>query len=143
MRLGLREAGAILAAVAVSAAGAVAVATQEDGSASSGARAPTATAPAGTATATPAPVAAPVVQPREMGTLIGLTASELRTRLGAPRLTVQEGQGTKLQWLGAACVLDAYLYPAGGQPKVTHVDARDRSGRDIPQANCLAVLQPR
>jgi hypothetical protein len=90
----------------------------------------------------PAPVAV-TPQPRETGTLIGLTAGELTRRLGSPRLTVQEGNGTKLQWLATNCVLDAYLYPSGGSPKVTHIDARDRSGRDIPQANCLAVLQPR
>ncbi len=95
-----------------------------------------------TAPVKPGPVAA-TPQPRETGTLIGLTSAELTRRLGAPRLTVREGDGTKLQWSATNCVLDAYLYPSGGTPKATHIEARDRSGRDIPQANCLAVLQPR
>ena len=52
----------------------------------------------------------------------------------------------KLQFAGKNCVLDAYLYPpAGGKGlvRVTHVDARDRAGRDVDQARCVADIETR
>jgi len=97
---------------------------------------------------TPPPVAAPVrevvVAPHRPSDLNGITANELATRFGLPRLQVREGDGTKLQFAGKACVLDAYLYPpAGGKGlvRVTHVDARDRAGRDVDQARCIADVE--
>ena len=51
----------------------------------------------------------------------------------------------KLQFLGPNCVLDAYLYPTrrGGDPVVTHVDARHPDGRDIDRAACVDALSRR
>jgi hypothetical protein len=73
-----------------------------------------------------------------------MTAAELVQRLGMPTIQVREGAGVKLQFRGDACVLDAYLYApvqGGGAERVTHVDARLRSGADTDQLACVAALQ--
>ena len=95
----------------------------------------------------PKPAAAPVTPvataiPREGGDLIGLDVNALVARFGTPRLQVREGDGTKLQFTAGSCLLDAYLYPGsgGGAPRVAHVDTRNREGRPIAQAECLAQL---
>ena len=79
------------------------------------------------------------------GPLIGLDTGTLLTRFGQPRLRVREGDGTKLQFAGGICLLDAYLYPppGGGAPRVTHVDTRNRDGRGVDQAGCVASLERR
>ena len=89
---------------------------------------------------TPQPVS---VTPRVRSGLVGMTASELIQRFGAPTLQVREGTSLKLQFRGRSCVLDAYLYPAPagqGLDRVTHVDARLRSGADTDQTSCIAAL---
>ena len=97
----------------------------------------------------PAPVtpATPVaVEPVEKGDLIGMTAGELTGRFGRPRLTVQEGVGTKLQFANEKCVIDAYLYPpasGSGTARVTHVDTRTREGRGAEQTSCIASVELR
>ena len=88
--------------------------------------------------------AAPVVaqpQPRESGVLIGLTANELVGRLGKPALQIREGNSFKIQYRGSRCVLDAFLYPSGGQHRVTHVEARTGAGVDTHQADCIRSLE--
>ena len=90
----------------------------------------------------PGPGTAPV-EHVPSGVLIGLTASELGVRFGAPRFQVREGAGTKLQWSENGCVLDAYLYPppnGQGVPRLAHVDARNPSGADLNIDNCLSLL---
>ena len=60
-----------------------------------------------------------------------------------PDLDLREGPARKLQFLGPACVLDAYLYPprsGRGEPVVTYVDARQPDGRDMDRASCVAAL---
>ena len=89
----------------------------------------------------PGPMTTPVERPS--GVLIGLTASELGQRFGQPSFQVREGTGTKLQWSGNGCVLDAYLYPPDsgrGVDRVTFADARRPSGADIDVEACLALL---
>ena len=82
--------------------------------------------------------------PPERGPLIGADANMLSLRFGAPRLRVREGEGTKLQFAGGTCLLDAYLYPASdGVGRVTHVDTRNREGRNVPQADCVAMIERR
>jgi len=84
----------------------------------------------------------PVEQPRQVAPLIGLSAQQLVGRFGTPALQVQEGTGTKLQFRGSACVLDAYLYPGrAGVPVVTHVDTRNTAGADVNQASCISFLE--
>ena len=91
---------------------------------------------------TPGPGPSPVDRTAS-GVLIGLTASELGARFGAPTFQVREGTGTKLQWAENGCVLDAYLYPPDsgrGADRVMHVDARNPSGADLNLDSCLALL---
>ena len=92
----------------------------------------------------PAPVTQVAPQQRERGDLIGMSASELVARLGTPRLQIREGDGTKLQFAAPDCVLDAFLYPpAGGAglARATHIDTRNRDGRSVDQAGCLAMIE--
>ncbi|WP_206367545.1 hypothetical protein [Sphingomonas sp. HDW15A] len=72
--------------------------------------------------------------------LVGLSANELTTLFGAPRLQVREGSGLKLQWTSTTCVLDAYLYPEGGRERAMHIDTRRPSGDRIDQRSCVATL---
>ena len=99
-------------------------------------------------TPTPAPVApvTAVAAKQQRGGLIGLTPTEVGARFGKPRLQVREGDGTKVQFATTRCVLDLYLYPAGGSggvARVTHVDARTPDGRDTDKARCLADIETR
>ncbi len=77
--------------------------------------------------------------------VIGRTAAMLEAQFGRPGLDVREGSARKLQFAGPACVLDAYLYPpkGGGEPIVTHLDARLPDGRDFDRASCVAALTRR
>ncbi len=77
--------------------------------------------------------------------VLGRTARMLEAQFGKPALDVREGPARKLQFGGPACVLDAYLYPpkGGGEPIVTHIDARLRDGRDLDRASCVAALTRR
>jgi hypothetical protein len=84
-----------------------------------------------------------VATPTGLEGVMGRPAAALTGQFGTPELDVREGDARKLQFTGAACVLDAYLYPpaAGGEPIVTHLDARLPDGRDIDRASCVAALQ--
>ncbi len=77
--------------------------------------------------------------------VIGHTVRTLIAQLGQPDLDWREGLARKLQFLGPACVLDAYLYPprSGAEPVVTHVDARQPDGREMDRASCVAALSAR
>ncbi|HEY0148298.1 MAG TPA: hypothetical protein VGB70_04775 [Allosphingosinicella sp.] len=98
------------------------------------------------------PAAKPVAKPQParpqtytvvgLESVIGRTARLLETQFGRPDLDIREGTARKLQFSAPACVLDAYLYPpaAGGEPIVTHVDARLPDGRDFDRASCVAAL---
>ena len=97
--------------------------------------------PTETATPTPPP-APPVQQTSESGVLIGLTGTELVTRLGRPVLQIKEGNSFKLQFRGQLCVLDAFLYPStGAQYRVTHVETRSRAGTATNQSDCIRTLE--
>ena len=77
-------------------------------------------------------------------TLNGMTAGELIEHFGKPRLQIVEGVGTKLQFMGPACVLDAYLYPpgsGGGTPRVTEIDARNFQGADVVAQGCVQAIE--
>jgi len=98
---------------------------------------------------TPAPVQAaastaalPIPNLHDHRSLNGMTANELTEHFGRPRLQIQEGQGTKLQFAGASCVLDFYLYPGqGGAPRVTHIDARNVQGGDVSPQACVYEIE--
>ena len=97
-----------------------------------------------------APPPAQVPPPRPyaitgLESVIGSTARALVAQFGRPDLEVREGNARKLQFLSTVCVLDAYLYPprGGGEPVVTHVDARLPDGREMDRSSCVAALTAR
>jgi hypothetical protein len=77
--------------------------------------------------------------------VMGASARGLIAQFGRPDLELSEGSTRKLQFLGAACVLDAYLLPprAGAEPVVIHVDARLPDGAAMDRASCVAALSAR
>ena len=89
--------------------------------------------------------AAPAASAAGLQAVMGQDARTLETRFGSPALDVREGTARKLQFANPVCVLDAYLYPPGegGEPVVTHVDARLPDGRDMDRASCVASLGAR
>jgi hypothetical protein len=100
----------------------------------------------------PAPAVAPAAPPPPttyttsgLESVIGSTAGALITQFGRPDLDAREGRARKLQFIGPICVLDAYLYPprAGGEPVVTHIDARLPEGREMDRSSCVAALSAR
>lgn len=75
--------------------------------------------------------------------IIEQDAAGVQRLLGAPRLDVREGDMHKLQFAGAPCVLDVFLYPLrpGAEPVATHVEARRVSdGQPVDRAACVAAL---
>ena len=76
---------------------------------------------------------------------MGRTVGVITALFGKADLDVREGNARKLQFAGPACVLDTYLYPpeGGGEPIVTHIDARLPDGRDMDRASCVAALTRR
>ncbi|GAA4827968.1 hypothetical protein GCM10023232_28020 [Sphingosinicella ginsenosidimutans] len=93
-----------------------------------------------------APPPEPQPYPRAgLETVIGRTARVLVDEFGPAQLDSREGPARKLQFLSPVCVLDAYLYPprGGGEPIVTHVDARLPDGREMDRASCVAALSRR
>ena len=96
-----------------------------------------------------APVHAPPARPRVLAApglegVIGASPAELARQFGPARLDVWEGDARTLQFTGAACVLDVYLYPPapGSPPEATYVDARRASdGQDVDRASCVAALK--
>lgn len=86
-----------------------------------------------------------VVRPVQQNILIGHSADALSRSMGRPRLDVTEGAGRKLQFVGASCVLDIYIYPpsAGAAAVATHVDARSPDGRDVEVNRCAQSIQQR
>ena len=96
------------------------------------------------------PVAPTRPQPRPVvmnpnDPLLGHSAASLIASFGRPALDVREGPGRKLQFSGATCVLDLYLYARerGREPVSTHADARLPDGRDTDRAACAEALRRR
>ncbi|MBO9624242.1 MAG: hypothetical protein J7500_16150 [Sphingomonas sp.] len=88
----------------------------------------------------PVPTATTAVPP-SIAAVKGQTARHLVAQFGKPQLDITEGNARKLQFGGPICVLDAYLYPPEhGEAVVTHIDTRQRDGRPIDPASCLAAL---
>lgn len=76
--------------------------------------------------------------------VVGAGRKDLVRQFGEPRLDVWEGDARKLQFTGAACVLDIYLYPttSSREPLATFVDARRPSdSQDVDRAACIAALR--
>nr|WP_298931862.1 hypothetical protein [uncultured Erythrobacter sp.] len=104
------------------------------------------------ASARPAPPRADTFKPpsidRAAGVdgIIGTGAPSLLRRLGNARIDLTEGDSRKLQFAGASCVLDIYLYPlqAGAEPVATHIEARLRQGgAAADKSQCLSEVETR
>ena len=96
--------------------------------------------------AAPPPPPSTPYTPVGLESVLGATARALIGQFGDPDLDLREGPARKLQFLGPACVLDAYLYPprgGRGEPVVTHVDARQPDGREMDRSSCVAALTRR
>jgi hypothetical protein len=100
---------------------------------------------AGPARGTRTPVVYRPIPVESSGPLFGRTADGLVSLLGEPALDVREGSARKLQFPGATCVLDTYLYPPRerAEPVVSHIDARLPDGRDTDREACIASLRRR
>lgn len=75
--------------------------------------------------------------------VMGKSARDLERLFGQPRLDVREFDARKLQFVGSACVLDAFLYPegSGGDQVVTYIDARRSDGQSVDRAACVDALK--
>ena len=93
----------------------------------------------------PPPISVPLHTLPSDEAVMGRDARALIALFGTPGLDLREGPARKLQFLGPACVLDAYLYTprGGGDAVVTHVDTRLPDGRDADRAACIAALRRR
>lgn len=87
----------------------------------------------------------PVATTRGLEGIIGKDISGLKRLFGEPRLDVVEVYGRKLQFVGKACILDAFLYPEskGSREVVAYVDARRSDGAAVDRASCVEALQRR
>jgi hypothetical protein len=94
-------------------------------------------------TAPPPPAAITPPRPTQNNSLIGQNANAALGMFGKPRLDIAEGTGRKLQFAGAACIIDIYYYApkAGADPLATHVDARTPDGRDANLPSCIEALR--
>lgn len=96
-----------------------------------------------TAPRQPVPVAVSPVVPDRAG-LVGLSAQQLVSKLGNPALQMREGASLKLQFRNSRCVIDAYLYPVGGNAaalRVEHIDTRAPSGVKANEEVCVGLFQ--
>ncbi|WP_285712258.1 hypothetical protein [Erythrobacter oryzae] len=87
-----------------------------------------------------------VMAPAGLSGVIGSPAAALTARFGSPRIDLAEGDARKLQFAGATCVLDIYLYPvaAAAEPTATHVAARLRQGGAAADpGECLREIERR
>ena len=89
-----------------------------------------------------APVAVPYTSVG-LERVIGQNAAGLVRLFGEPDADVREGTARKLQFTSKICVLDAYLYPKDGEPKVSYLDAREPDGSAIDRASCVSALTRR
>lgn len=87
-----------------------------------------------------------VMAPAGLEGVIGAPAAALTRRFGSPRIDLGEGDARKLQFAGANCVLDIYLYPmaAGAEPTAAHVAARLRQGGTaVEPSACIREVESR
>ncbi|MFY7744791.1 MAG: hypothetical protein ACOVQY_05170 [Erythrobacter sp.] len=87
-----------------------------------------------------------VMAPQGLEGVIGTDATTLTRRFGAPRIDLAEGDARKLQFTGATCVIDIYLYPQrpGTEPLAAHVVARLRQGgAEVDRGACIREVEGR
>jgi hypothetical protein len=100
--------------------------------------------PAGKPAILDKPAARAPLTARGLESVLGKDVATLKRLFGEPRLDVIEVNGRKLQFAGAACVLDAYLYAEGGAREVvTYIDTRRSDGAEVDRVACVNALQQR
>ena len=84
----------------------------------------------------------PALEKHGLDLVMGKDVETLKRLFGEPRLDIIEVYGRKLQFIGKACVLDAFFYPdgKGGAEIVTHIDARRSDGAEVDRAACIEAL---
>ena len=87
----------------------------------------------------------PSMKESGLGRVIGRNAQQLVQLFGPADLDAREGNARRLQFTGAACVLDVYLYPSekGSEAAASYVDARTPRGEDMDRASCVSALSRR
>jgi hypothetical protein len=79
--------------------------------------------------------------------LSGLGRTELVGLLGPADFNRVDGPAEIMQYRNGGCTLDVFLYKtaAGGETRVTHVEARDANMETVPSDTCLrnVVNNPR
>jgi hypothetical protein len=70
----------------------------------------------------------------------GLTGADVANLLGSPSFRRRDGDAEIWQYYGpaSACVLDLFVYPDGGQPRVAHAELRSRGAGG--GSGCLAAI---
>lgn len=87
-----------------------------------------------------------MMAPQGLEGVIGTDAAALTRRFGTPRIDLAEGDARKLQFTGASCVIDIYLYPQrpGSEPVAAHVEARLRQGgAEVDRGACIREVESR
>ena len=73
--------------------------------------------------------------------LMGADEAALHRLLGPPQFRRRDPPARLLRYRGPICLLDLFLYPAaGGEHRVTHVEARSRDGKDRSVPPCLETI---
>lgn len=101
-----------------------------------------ATKPAPTAPGTTVARADPAAPPVDDDPMqfMGLRGETVAARLGEPDLVRRDTGVEVRQFRGSACILDLFLYPAGGALAVKHVELRGPSLDNEARRACLAEM---
>jgi hypothetical protein len=72
----------------------------------------------------------------------GLSRSDISAMLGQPSFQRHDNDAEIWQYYGpaSACVLDLFLYPDQGIPRVAHAELRTRSGGTAAANACLSQI---
>jgi len=86
----------------------------------------------------PLPATADLVN--DPGRFKGLTASDVTSLLGPPSFQRHDGDAEIWQYYGpsSACVLDLFVYPDQGEPRVAHAELRSRGAGNA--TGCMAAI---
>ncbi len=109
------------------------------GPAQTAARASGSDAPRGTSSSgAPLPGTADLVN--DPSRFQGLTGSDVTSLLGPPSFQRHDGDADIWQYYGpaSACVLDLFLYPEQGQPRVAHSELRSRGSGNV--GGCMSAI---
>ena len=77
----------------------------------------------------------------EPGGFIGMTASALRASFGTPSFTRRESGSELWRYDNAQCRAFFFLYPAGREMGVRHVETTPHGPREAADMKCLAALR--